>query len=114
MPEVLFDFQPDKITLPLEYLIQLCGRQKPREFSISSCLASHPKEAHLTMAVTEYQTIFKRNKRGVCSYWLAHEAQADPIPVWLKPGTFSLPTDPKTPVIMVAPGTGIAAFRSFI
>ena len=24
--EVLFDFQPERVTLPLEYLIQLCGR----------------------------------------------------------------------------------------
>jgi sulfite reductase alpha subunit-like flavoprotein len=52
--EILYDFQPEKITLPLEYLIQLCGRQKPREFSISSSLRKYPGEAHLTMAVTEY------------------------------------------------------------
>ena len=69
--EVLYDFYPNQeIKLPLEYLIQLCGRQKPREFSISSGLNVHPKEAHLTMAVTEYETKFKRQKKGVCSYWL--------------------------------------------
>ena len=70
VPEVLYDFQPQGITLPLEYLIQLCGGQKPREFSASSALSAHPKQAHLTMAVTEYETPFKRQKTGVCSYWL--------------------------------------------
>jgi sulfite reductase alpha subunit-like flavoprotein len=42
--------------LPLAYLIQLAGRQKPREFSISSFAKLHPGEVHLTMAVTDYQT----------------------------------------------------------
>lgn len=37
IPEVLEDFFPDQseIKLPLAYLIQLCGRLRPREFSIS-------------------------------------------------------------------------------
>ena len=39
---------------------------------------------------------------------------SDPVPVWLKKGTLALPNDPATPIIMVGPGTGVAAFRSFI
>ena len=38
----------------------------------------------------------------------------DPIPIWIKKGSFSLPQDKNYPLIMVGPGTGIAAFRSFI
>ena len=58
VPEVLADFYPaSKCKLPLAYLIQLCGKQKPREFSISSMV---PGQVHLTMAVTEYETPFKR------------------------------------------------------
>lgn len=57
--------------LPLSYLIQLAGRQKPREFSISSYSRANPGEVHLTMAVTDYLTPFKRPKKGVCSTWLA-------------------------------------------
>lgn len=38
---------------------------------------------------------------------------ADPVPVWVKRGTLTLPQDSR-PIIMVGPGTGIAAFRSFI
>ena len=111
--EVLFDFQQEKVTLPLEYLIQLCARQRPREFSISSAMRVHPSQAHITMAVTEYQTKFKREKKGICSSWLRDQG-TDPIPIWLKKGSFTFPDNPSTPLIMVGPGTGIAAFRSFI
>jgi sulfite reductase alpha subunit-like flavoprotein len=114
--EALFDFQPTRITLPLAYLIQLCGRQRPREFSISSAMSKHPGQAHVTMAVTEYTTKFKREKKGICSYWLSRQMseQNDPIPVWLKKGSFTFPSAIETPLIMVGPGTGLAAFRSFI
>ena len=37
-----------------------------------------------------------------------------PIPIWIKPGTMSLPTNTSTPIIFVGPGTGCAIFRSFI
>ena len=66
------------------------------------------------MAVTEYTTPFKREKKGICSYWLANQAANDCIPVWLKKGTMVLPDDKKTPLIMIGPGTGVAAFVSFI
>jgi len=46
--------------LPIAYLIQFAGRQKPREFSISSHSLLYPGEVHLTMAVTQYETKFKR------------------------------------------------------
>lgn len=109
-----------EIKLPLAHLLQLCGKQKPREFSISSAWSEHPGEAHLTMAVTEYKTPFKREKKGLCSHWLRIQhsttqgAESDPIPVWLKKGTMTIHPDPKIPLILVGPGTGIAAFRSFI
>lgn len=68
------------------------------------------------MAVTEYQTRNKRVKKGICSYWLSKQSpeSSDIIPVWLKQGSMRLPKEPQTPVIMVGPGTGVAAFRSFI
>lgn len=66
----------------------------------------------MTMAVTEYETTFKREKVGICSGWL-RQMSSDPVPVWIKRGTMTLPQDSR-PIIMVGPGTGIAAFRSFI
>ena len=93
--------------MPIEYLIQLCGRQRPREFSISGY---QQNKADMTMAVTEYETKFKRQKQGICSYWLKQQGE-DPVPIWLKNGTM---TFNEGPLIMVGPGTGVAVFRSLI
>lgn len=40
--------------------------------------------------------------------------EQESVPIWLAKGTMKLPVMSAVPVIMVGPGTGIAAFRSFI
>lgn len=96
--------------VPLEYLIQGIGPQRPREFSISS--AYDGKQIDLTVAITEFQTKFKRQITGVCSGWLAASTPPTVIPCWIKRGTMSFPKD--KPLIFVGPGTGVAAFRAAI
>lgn len=54
--------------VPLDYLIQGIGKQKPREFSISS--AYNSSSIDLTIAITQFETKFKRKITGVCSAWL--------------------------------------------
>ena len=66
--EVFLDFGVTN-QVPLAYLIQGIGRQKPREFSISS--AVNGKSCNITMAVVKYETKLKRQISGVCSGWLA-------------------------------------------
>ncbi|KAL2609095.1 hypothetical protein R1flu_027668 [Riccia fluitans] len=112
--EVLLDFP--SVQIPLEWLLQLVPRLKPRSFSIASSERAHPNQAHLTVAVVEWTTPFKRKRHGLCSTWLS---KLDPsqgevhVPVWITKGSLKLPP-PSVPLILVGPGTGCAPFRSFV
>lgn len=107
--EVFADFGVTN-QVPLPYLIQGIGRQKQREFSISS--AANGKSCDLTMAVVKYETRLKRQISGVCSGWLAGAEPQTVVPVWWCKGTMKFPED--RPLILVGPGTGVAAFRAAI
>ncbi|CAI5498010.1 unnamed protein product [Closterium sp. Naga37s-1] len=111
--EVLQEFS--SVALPLPWLLQLCPRLQPRSFSISSSPLAHPGRCHITAALVRVTTPFKRTRLGLCSRWLAslHPGQAPPLPIWVTPGTLSLPP-PSVPLVLVGPGTGCAPFRSFI
>ena len=74
--EVLQDFSSAR--LPLEWLVQACPRLQPRQFSIACSQAAHPHEAHITLAVVDYRTPFRRRKRGLCSTWLAGLQPGEP------------------------------------
>lgn len=112
--EVLEDFP--SVQMPLEWLVQLVPRMRPRAFSISSSLRAHPNHACITVAIVKWVTPLKRKRQGLCSRWLS---QLDPakgtavVPCWISQGAMKLPP-PSVPLILVGPGTGCAPFRSFI
>ncbi|XP_064630444.1 NADPH-dependent diflavin oxidoreductase 1-like [Lineus longissimus] len=115
--ETLQDFPGAASLVPIDYLFDLIPAMQPRAFSIASSLLAHPNEVQILMAVVEYTTKLQKPRRGVCSTWMANlhpDTDDIRIPVWIKRGTITFPTNHDTPVIMVGPGTGLAPFRSFI
>lgn len=88
----------------------------PRFYSISSSQCHRPGVIDLLIAPVIYETK-GQTLHGIASDFLCEEAQINhtPIPIFVLPNTnFSLPQDPKTPLIMIGPGTGVAPFRAFL
>jgi sulfite reductase (NADPH) flavoprotein alpha-component len=87
----------------------------PRLYSISSSPKAHPGQVHLTVGALRYE-LGGRARKGACSTFLAERAQAlGKVGVFVHANkAFRPPADPKRPMIMVGPGTGIAPFRAFL
>ncbi len=95
-------------------LIAVLKRLQPRLYSISSSPKIADDEVHLTVSTVRYQCGAKQRK-GVSSTFLADRARDTSIPIFLqKSAHFRPPADPRTPMIMIGPGTGIAPFRAFL
>ncbi len=61
MLEVLQDFPSARP--PLAWVLQTVPRLQPRLFSISSSPAAHPATAHITAAIVDWATPFKRRRK---------------------------------------------------
>ncbi|MFI6050821.1 molybdopterin-dependent oxidoreductase [Streptomyces violascens] len=90
-------------------------RLQPRLYSISSSPLAHPSEVRLTVSVVRYTNDLGRDRKGVCSTYLADCADDGPVQVFVQRSPhFRPPADPATPMIMVGPGTGVAPFLGFL
>jgi sulfite reductase (NADPH) flavoprotein alpha-component len=97
---------------PQEFVDTLAKLQ-PRLYSISSSLKAHPEQVHFTIDVVHYES-HGRQRKGVCSSFLAERAEGVPVPVFPNTSKFRLPEDGNTPIMMVGPGTGVAPFRAYL
>ena len=97
---------------PQEF-VDVLAKLQPRLYSISSSLKAQPNQVHFTIDVVKYESR-GRQRKGVCSTFLAERADNVPVPVFPNTSKFRLPEDGNTPIIMVGPGTGIAPFRAFL
>ncbi|KAK6454728.1 NADPH-ferrihemo protein reductase [Scheffersomyces xylosifermentans] len=111
--ETLLEFQ-ENLRIPINYIFDLFPVIKPRFFSIAS--RPSPTSVELVVAIVEYKTIIRRIRRGLCSKWLKslHEGDKLLFSTQKMNMKFSLPQVPNPPIIMVAPGTGIAPMKSLI
>jgi len=94
-------------------LVDTLAKLLPRMYSISSSLKAHPDHVHFTIDVVHYESR-GRQRKGVCSTFLAERAEKAPVPVFPNASKLRLPEDGNTPIIMVGPGTGVAPFRAFL
>src|SRR5882757_2951427 len=98
-----------------EAFIEALEPLQPRLYSISSSHNATPGKLSLTVDCVRY-VINKRKRLGLASTFLAERINpGDAVKVYVqKAHGFALPQDPKTPIVMIGPGTGIAPFRAFL
>jgi sulfite reductase (NADPH) flavoprotein alpha-component len=98
-----------------EAFIEALDPLQPRLYSISSSPKAKLGCVSLTVDTVRYR-IASRDRLGVCSTMLAERIEPGAsLKVYVqKAHAFGLPADPKVPVIMVGPGTGVAPFRAFL
>jgi sulfite reductase (NADPH) flavoprotein alpha-component len=98
-----------------EAFIEALEPLQPRLYSISSSPKADPGRISLTVDLVRY-TVQGRERQGVASGYLNERiAPESAIKVYVQRAhNFALPENPRTPIIMVGPGTGIAPFRAFL
>lgn len=135
--EALGDFPSAKA--PMAILLQLIPRLRPRSYSISSSSLLHPGkvsgallnsfvgwnsscwngccQVHLTVAIVDFLTPYKRRRQGICSSFFQ---SLDPltdvnrvVPMWIKTGLFDPPSRDQD-MLLIGPGTGLAAMRAIV
>lgn len=90
--EVLEDFRHATAKLTLQSLFEMFQPIKPRPFSIAS--SSISGKLDILVAVVEYYTNLRAQRKGICSNWLKSLNLGDEVFLSVKKGTFSWPIDP--------------------
>jgi sulfite reductase (NADPH) flavoprotein alpha-component len=98
-----------------EAFVEALEPLQPRLYSISSSHNATPGKLSLTVDCVRY-VVGKRKRLGLASTFLAERIKpGDQVKVYVQMAHgFALPRDPRIPIIMIGPGTGIAPFRAFL
>ena len=104
---------PVKNVMQFEEILVGLNAISPRLYTIASSPAAHEGEVHIVVAKDQY-TIEGNTRIGLCSDYLGQLKEGKKQHFFVQPNKrFKLPAEDKD-IIMVGPGTGIAAFRSFL
>ena len=104
---------PVKNAAQFEEILVGLNAMSPRLYTIASAPAAHDGEVHIIVAKDVYEVNGKK-RFGLCSDYLGQLKEGRKQQFFVQPNKrFKLPAEDKD-VIMVGPGTGIAAFRSFL
>jgi len=109
----LLQIYPVKDAAQFEEALLLLNPIAPRLYTIASSPEAHSGEVHLTVEKDEFH-VNGELKFGLCSEYLETVKVDSELKFFVqKNKRFRLPAGEKD-IIMIGPGTGIAAFRSFI
>lgn len=109
----LLKIYPVKDAAQFELIIGKMNAISPRLYTIASSPSTHEGEVHI-LAVKDVYTLNDEKRHGLCSSFLGElELNAQQKFFIQTNKRFRMPADDKN-MIMVGPGTGIAAFRSFL
>lgn len=99
----------ENLEIPIAYIMDIFPLIHPRLFLIASRPSSSLVE--IVAGLVEYKTIIRRIRRGLCSKWLKEMAPNTNLAFTIHESNISFSNKP---IIMVAPGTGIAPMKSLI
>ncbi|MBX9943803.1 MAG: cytochrome P450 [Reyranella sp.] len=104
-------------TLGFGPYLDMLPPMRARQYSISSSPLWKPDHVTLTVAVVDAPALSGTGRfRGVASSYLAHLQPGDRVSLAVRPSNarFHPPADPRTPIVMICAGSGVAPFRGFL
>jgi sulfite reductase (NADPH) flavoprotein alpha-component len=110
--DMVIDFHGD---FKVDDFLKTLRKLTPRLYSAASYRPERQDQVDLTIRILNYE-YNNREHSGVCSSYVWKRLEiGDTAPLFVEVNSrFRLPEDKKVPVIMIATGTGIAPFRSFL
>ena len=87
----------------------------PRLYSIASSQEAVGEEAHITVALVDYELDRKRRVGAASAFLASLQGDQAQARIFVEQNErFRLPADTSRDVIMIGPGTGVAPFRGFV